>query len=267
MKPDKILVLSDPFVEVGCLHFSLALSPFAKEGIEIRRITSGFITSGELLEHPNSVLVLPGSGDGDGYRQSMNGTGFQNERLFLEAGGRSLRICAAAYMAYESYGFHDKRYDNSLSFLFRGHAHGPISELYHPERPWRTLLDTHDIAMLDHYRADGSVVMAASAYSAGPRLPETENAHIIARFRDARDTTPAVLASQVGEGLSVVSSVALEINGAFVAKNLRPQTPHHIAMQGYAESLAEYEPERSGLWHDVWENYLLADTPVLQTAS
>ncbi len=260
MKPDTIYVLSDPYVETGSLWFSLSVEPFEERGIQVKRITSDFIRSGEIITHPNSVLILPGSNNGDGYRTHMNGQGFANERLYLEAGGRSLRICAAAYMAYESYGFQDRRY-SSLSYLFEGHAHGPIEELYNPLRPWRNLMDTHDIAMLDHFHSDGSVSKAASAYSCGPRLPETEGARIIARFQDAQNRTPAVLATQIGQGLSVVSSVALEINGAITYKATSSDNENVRIFREYAKALAAHEPERSQLWKDVWDNYLLAEQP------
>lgn len=261
-----IFILSDPYTEVGSLLYEMALSPFMRDGIETRRITSDFITSGELIDHPDSVLVLPGSNDGNGYRAHMNGAGWKNEKSFLEAGGHALHICASAYMGHESYGFDEKdgRVSSytSLTPIFSGHAHGPIRELYDPQRPWRPLMNTHDVAMLIHYPQAGGEVMTASAYSAGPRLPEPSgnNTHVIARFRDATNQPPAILAQQIGKGCAVISSPAIEINGAAMINHIRPVNEISIQMRAYAEALAEHEPGRSSLWEDVWTNYLLPTT-------
>lgn len=264
MRINRLFILNDPYTETGSLTCQSVLEPLRARGFSIHPVPSDFIRSGELLDYPESVLILPGSADGDHYRLNLEGVGFHNERIFMEAGGKSLRICATAYMAYESYGFYNARY-NSLHPLFQGHAQGPVEELYRPHQTWRTLLNTHDIAILQHFAATGKTAEAAAAYSAGPRLPEPEeeNCRIIARFRDAVDQTPAVIAKRIGKGLSLVSSVALEINGAYMKDRIQPVNEKFTQMQAYAHALAVYEPQRSMLWNDVWDNYLIAKEPAI----
>lgn len=223
----KVLIYSDEGVDGGSLkHLHRSL----QQEIDPLRCSISRMDAKELIEESweesAALLIIPGGRD-IFYHASLDGTGTDKIRSYVQNGGRYLGICAGAYFACSEIEFEKGESlevcgPRSLKFfpgVARGPAYGPNKYSYENARG----VEAARIS---------SALGECPVYFNGGCLFDTEEhfpwVKTIGQYIDLPGTPSAVLEIEMGKGLAILSGVHIE----YIPRLLNREDPYlsaHIA--------------------------------------
>ena len=173
------------------------------------------IIEGHLTDNVD-LFIMPGGADLY-FCEKLNGKGNKNIRTYVENGGTYLGICAGAYygcarLEWDIGGKFEIEGDRQLSF-YSGTATGPIYELLEQnsvEKSW------DNIARLSLENDTTATVI----YRAGPYFsePKDNNVEFLARYKNIKNTPPAIIKCAIGSGHAVLCAPHIEYTPALYKK-------------------------------------------------
>jgi len=192
-------------------------------GASIVQVDAAAIIGGTLASV--DTFIMPGGADLY-YCEKLNGAGNKAIRIFVEAGGSYLGICAGAYYGCTALDWNDHQIDGARELGFvNATASGPIRAYMQDgdiEKSW------YGAAVLEWQGQNFKTL-----YAAGPLFKNiTGDIDVIARYAGGE---PAVIGKRVGTGYVVLSSPHIEVTGAHFTSG---RYSHNAKFEVYERQIA-----------------------------
>lgn len=204
-----------------------------------------------------AVFIMPGGADLP-YCRKLDGKRNALLRQWVDGGGRYIGICAGAYYACAEVRFHVGRADEVTGprelCLLGAAAVGSLSEV---AMPYDLTLRSASVVRLR--LSDGR--LAAAYYHGGPRFEFTDGtaANMLARYEDIPRQPAAVVKSNFGRGLVLLSGVHTEVSAADLLLDVLASESREQYF-GLLADLQDVETSRRQLWREFLSTVGLALT-------